>query len=389
MQRADLILLAWFLGELRGEFKPSVHSKALRKLLAWQELIELLEEELPTKCISGAEEQLNQSEDRGDKIVSIVNSSYPNCLRTLDRPPPLLFIRGKLPESLSIAIVGSRACTHGGARLAEQFAFDLTLRGFSIISGLARGIDGCAHRGAIKAAKSALTGELAGENHPGVAVLGAGLDDLYPPEHRSLAAELVESGGALISEFPYQIPPRPEHFIQRNRIISGLSEVTLVVEAKTRSGALSTARHAIEQGREVAALPGDPLRPSSAGTNDLLRQGAHIVLQPEDIIGLIPERLKREIPRKKRETDQAKQKSGQNRPPNLNTNPFQTKLPGKLAAVFNHLSPSDPTLFDRLVLLTGLPTTELASALLDLELIGAIAQLPGGLYVQNHSVDTA
>ena len=158
---------------------------------------------------------------------------------------------------------------------------------------------------------------------------------------------------------------------------------------KTRSGALSTARHAIEQGREVAALPGDPLRPSSAGTNDLLRQGAHIVLQPEDIIGLIPERLKREIPRKKRETDQAKQKSGQNRPPNLNTNPFQTKLPGKLAAVFNHLSPSDPTLFDRLVLLTGLPTTELASALLDLELIGAIAQLPGGLYVQNHSVDTA
>lgn len=199
---------------------------------------------------------------------------YPRLLREIPRPPPLLFVRGD-PTCLSLpqlAIVGSRNPSGGGAENAERFAHYLAERGFAITSGLALGIDAAAHRGALRAGGKT------------IAVMGTGIDLIYPSRHRQLAQEIIDSGGALVSEFPLGTASHACNFPQRNRIISGLSGGTLVVEAAVQSGSLITASYALQHDREVFAIPGSIHNPLARGCHQLIRQGATLVETAQDIV---------------------------------------------------------------------------------------------------------
>lgn len=201
----------------------------------------------------------------------VTREELPPAIRHLPDAPDLLFVRGLLPEAPGVAIVGTRKATAYGRRIARAFGLAVATAGWAVVSGLARGIDGQAHRGSLDA------------GGPTVAVLGSGIDVVYPPEHRSLAAAAVETG-ALITEAPPGAPPSAWRFPPRNRIISGLSGAVVVVEAGERGGALITAARSLEQGRPVFVVPGDIDRPSARGCNLLIRDGAHPVLDADDLI---------------------------------------------------------------------------------------------------------
>ena len=208
------------------------------------------------------------------RILSLVSPAYPPLLREIPDPPPLLFVHGNctcLGEP-QLAIVGSRNPTPGGRDTAADFAEHLAGGGLTITSGLALGVDAAAHLGALAAGAAT------------VAVMGTGPDRVYPARHRDLAHRIVAEGGVLVTEFPVGTPPQPENFPRRNRIISGLSLGTLVVEAAVRSGSLITARHAADQGREVFAIPGSIHNPLARGCHLLIRQGAKLVENAEDIL---------------------------------------------------------------------------------------------------------
>jgi len=206
-------------------------------------------------------------------IITIEDDTYPSLLKTIYDPPPAIFVRGVLPtgEKAALAMVGSRQPTPYGLAAAESFAGELAGAGLTIISGMARGIDSAAHRGALNV------------NGSTVAVLGCGPDVVYPRENERLMKQILEKG-AVLTEFPPGTAPRPWHFPSRNRIISGLSDGVLVVEAAEKSGALITADFALEQGREVMAVPGNISSAKSAGTNKLIRQGARLVTRPADVL---------------------------------------------------------------------------------------------------------
>jgi DNA processing protein len=203
--------------------------------------------------------------------------AYPALLAELGDAPPLLFVAGDpaLLERPQLAMVGSRRASRPGLDNARHFARSLAAAGFVITSGLALGIDGAAHQGALE-----------GGGHT-VAVLGTGLQCLYPPRHKALAAQIVERGGALVSELPLDCPPQARNFPRRNRIISGLALGVLVVEASPSSGSLITARLAAEQGREVYAIPGSIHHPGARGCHQLIREGAGLVERIEDILGAL------------------------------------------------------------------------------------------------------
>jgi DNA processing protein len=209
----------------------------------------------------------------GVRLLALGQPGYPPQLTEIDTPPHLLYLRGGLePQDLkAVAIVGSRQCTAYGRRVAERLAGDLARAGYTVVSGLARGIDAAAHRGALQARGRTL------------AVLAGGLSRIYPPEHKELAAE-VTTQGALLSESAMEMEPMAGLFPARNRLISGLSRGVVLVEAAERSGALITAVHAAEQGRTVFAVPGPIDSPASAGTNALLREGAILVRGAADIL---------------------------------------------------------------------------------------------------------
>lgn len=198
--------------------------------------------------------------------------SLPSHLASLPDAPDVLFLNGELPAAAGVAIVGTRGASRYGCRLAQTFGSVVAQAGWIVISGLARGIDAAAHRGCVAA------------DGTGVAVLGSGLDVMYPPEHASLAAQLVASGGAVVSEYPPGARPEPWRFPPRNRIISGLAAVVVVVEAGEKGGALITAARAMEQGRTVLAVPGDIDRATARGCNLLIRDGAHPVLDVDDLL---------------------------------------------------------------------------------------------------------
>lgn len=200
------------------------------------------------------------------------DTAYPAHLAALPDAPPGLFVVGDLPGSPGVAVVGTRRCTRYGLRLAEAYGRAIAAAGWTLVSGLARGIDGAAHRGTVAA------GGL------GVGVLGCGVDVAYPKVNQGLARRLLAGGGALVSEYPPGSPPLAWRFPPRNRIISGLSRAVVVVEAGVRGGALITARKALDQGIAVFAVPGDVERDTSRGCNLLIRDGAHPVLDPEDLI---------------------------------------------------------------------------------------------------------
>ena len=206
-------------------------------------------------------------------LMTLGTAEYPKALATIFDPPHLLYVKGSLipKDAQAVAIVGSRQCTSYGRRIAERLATGLGRKGYTVISGLARGIDAAAHRGALKAGGRTL------------AVLAGGLCKIYPPEHAELAQE-IQAAGSLVSEASMEMEPLAHLFPPRNRLISGLSRGVVIVEAAERSGALITARQAAEQGRAVFAVPGPVDSPASAGTNALIRQGAVLVCGVEDII---------------------------------------------------------------------------------------------------------
>jgi DNA processing protein len=225
----------------------------------------------------GAEEE-HRARALGIAILTLDDQDYPERLRLIPDPPRVLYCQGALlpQDGAGIAVIGARAATAYGRTVAERLGRELAAAGVTVISGLARGIDGCAHRGAIKGGGRT------------VAVLGTGLDRIYPPEHARLAAGIAAQG-ALLSEFPLGSEPEPWHFPLRNRVISGLARGVVVVEAAVRSGALGTADMALEQGREVFAIPGPITSPTSAGTNRLIRQGAGLVEGARDVLEAFPD----------------------------------------------------------------------------------------------------
>lgn len=200
-------------------------------------------------------------------IISIEDKQYPNILKEIYDPPICLYIRGnkEILNNKSISIVGCRKATDYGRKVARDFAYNVSKQDINIISGLAIGIDSEAHLGAVEANKKT------------IAVLGNGLDTIYPKENINLSQKILDSGGAIISEYPLGIKPKKENFPARNRIISGMSNGLLVVEAKEKSGTLITVDFALEQGRDVFVVPGNIVSENSAGTNDLIKQGAKLV----------------------------------------------------------------------------------------------------------------
>ena len=302
----------------------------------------------------------------GADVLVLDDGTYPALLREIADPPITLYVRGPWAECLdapSVALVGSRRASTYGQNVASKLARDLASRGVTIISGLARGIDAAAHRGALEAAGRT------------VAVLGTGIDEIYPRDHRRLAEEILERGGALVSQFPLGTPPVPENFPYRNRIISGLSLGTVVVEAAENSGSLITARLAMEQNREVYAIPGNITSRNSFGTNYLIKgAGAKLVQTWQDIAAeLPPDIAARLLPPepKKKEPGVADQSEF-----------VPEALSDTERVVFKSLSADESTHIDALAESCQLSISELTGALLGLEMRELIRQLPGKCFVR-------
>jgi DNA processing protein len=288
------------------------------------------------------------------QLVTWGSERYPPLLDEVGGAPPVLWVRGN-PERLlgvQLAIVGSRSPTSGGLRTAREFAHYLAGAGLTITSGLALGIDAAAHEGALM--------------QPGgtIAVLGCGLDVPYPPDNQPLAARIVAAGGALVTEFPPGTAPRKAHFPQRNRLISGLSLGTLVVEAARQSGSLITARMAGSQGREVFAIPGSIHNPLARGCHALIRQGAKLVEEAGDILSEL------KIPYSEQLLEEPKASPA-----------AAPRLDNDYEILLDALG-FEPMSIDALVDETGLPSPSVASMLLILELEGRVVAQPGGRYVR-------
>ena len=295
--------------------------------------------------------ELAASRKIGVSIVAPGEAAYPPRLATLDDAPPLLGVRGA-PEIMArpmIAIVGSRNASGAGLKFAGQLARDLGDAGFVVISGLARGIDQAAHRASIGSGT--------------VAVLAGGHDRIYPAEHEDLLATLLEQGGA-ISEMPLGHVPRARDFPRRNRLISGASLGVVVIEAAHRSGSLITARMAAEQGREVFAVPGSPLDPRAAGTNDLIKQGATLTTEASDVINAVAPIMERPIAFGAREPD--------GEPLDFDAGSSER------ARIVDLLGPS-PISLDDLIRMSDASPAIVRSVLLELELAGRLERLGGGL----------
>jgi DNA processing protein len=219
------------------------------------------------------EAEWRRIEQAGASIVVMDEPEYPGALREIPDPPPVLYLKGDISPSddWAIAVVGTRRVTPYGRQVTERLVADVARAGVTIVSGLARGVDTYAHRAALNAGGRT------------IAVLGSGLDRMYPDENRALADQIAESG-AILSEFPLGTPPDATNFPRRNRIVSGLARATLVVEADLKSGAMITATQAAEQGRDVFAVPGSIFSPFSAGPNQLIREGARVVTEASDIL---------------------------------------------------------------------------------------------------------
>lgn len=219
-------------------------------------------------------EMLARLAARGWRWLAAGNPGFPSALAELSDPPLGVFVRGQLPAGPGVALVGARRASAYGREVAEWFGRELARAGVAVVSGMARGVDAAAHRGALAA------------GGPTLAVWGCGPDRVYPPEHASLAEEIA-AHGALLTEYPLGSPPRSHHFPERNRLIAGLARVVVVVEAEPRSGALITARLALDEGRDVLAVPGSVFSPLSAGPNGLLRAGAAPALTVADVLELL------------------------------------------------------------------------------------------------------
>ena len=301
-----------------------------------------------------ANRELERCEKLGVRLMTRECPDYPPLLSEIHDAPPVFYCRGKLldRDQLSIGIVGSRRCTLYGRQQAQKLAGGLARAGMTVISGLARGIDGAAHEGAIQAGGRTL------------AVLGTGVLKIYPPEHDDLAKKVIEHG-ALISEFPMDQRPSPGLFPQRNRIISGLSHGVIIVEATRKSGALHTARHAMEQGREVFALPGRVDSLASEGCHNLIRDGVTLVRNVDDVLESLGPLIQ---PVATGESEQVH-------------SPRELTLNERELEVLN-LVTTDPVPIDEILRSTDLAASSVLSTLTVLEMKRMVRRLPGSMMVR-------
>lgn len=292
-------------------------------------------------------------------LIRFDDPLYPPLLKEISDPPMLLYVQGdvSLLNQWQLAIVGSRSATPSGRNTAYDFARYLAAGGLTITSGLATGIDGAAHKGALTAEGKTL------------AVVATGLDRVYPARHRELAHQIADSG-AIVSEFPLGTSPRPELFPRRNRIISGLSLGTLIVEAARKSGSLITARMAMEQGREVFAIPGSIHNPLSRGCHQLIREGAKLVETADDILEELGALAGVGVSQPELEPEKAAAEE------HIKDDDYRI--------LFEYLG-FDPIPIDELIENSGLTAEAVSSMLLLLELEGEVASLPGGRYVRTGS----
>ncbi|HVQ37072.1 MAG TPA: DNA-processing protein DprA [Pyrinomonadaceae bacterium] len=315
-----------------------------------------------------AEGEIENVRKYGGDILVLDDGVYPSLLREIYDPPIALYVKGDWSECLDqpcVAVVGSRRCSTYGQNAALMLARDLAQRGVTVVSGFARGIDAAAHRGAIEAGGRT------------IAVLGTGIDETYPRDHKKLGEEILAAGGAMVSQFPLRTPPVSENFPYRNRIISGLSLGVVVVEAAENSGSLITARLAIEQNREVFAVPGNITSRNSFGTNYLIKgAGAKLVQQWQDIAAELPPQIAAKL-----------------LPPPLGEKKKEKSLADQLAlvpqglsgfeqSVFKLLSADNPAHIDSLVDQSRLTISDLTAALLTLEMRDLVRALPGKCFVR-------
>ena len=313
-----------------------------------------------------AEGELAKTREIGGDVLNLDDGSYPYLLREIADPPITLYVKGDWQacfDAPCVALVGSRRCSTYGENASQMLARDLAANGVCIVSGLARGIDTAAHLGAIQAKGRT------------IAVLGTGIGQVYPKENARLVDEILASGGALVSQFPLETPPIPENFPYRNRIISGLSLAVLIVEASERSGSLITARLAIEQNREVLAVPGNITSKNSFGTNYLIKSGAKLVQQWQDVVSELPSEISDRIlpPLIDEQNAEKKRKQPESVPVGLSENERK---------IWQTLSPDETKHFDALLEESGLSFGDLSAALLDLEMREFVRQLPGNNYAR-------
>ena len=327
---------------------------------------ETIESILKREFHDKAEAELESVKQFGGDVLILDDGSYPNLLREIDDPPITLYVRGDWQACLDqpcVGVIGSRNCSTYGKNAAEMLSRELAARGLTIVSGLARGIDTSAHRGAIEGKGKT------------IAVLGTGLDSVYPKENARLVDEILESGGAVFTQFPLGTPPLKDNFPYRNRIISGLSLGVLIVEASERSGSLITARLAMEQNREVMAVPGNITSGNSYGTNYLIKAGAKLVQQWQDVVAELPSEIAAAILPPKIE------KSG-----NGHASKQQELMPADLSeheCAIWPLLPMDAAIhIDELLAASRLSFGDLNTALVGLDIRDLIRVLPGKNYAR-------
>ncbi len=345
--------------KLRPESKEDSRQAGmtLNKMSAQQMVEAGIKQEIANEFVAFREQfdveaEIEKLEKLGIVLITQTDQDYPPLLKEISDPPFLLYIKGNI-RSLhrqSLAVVGSRKHTHYSPAIVERVVPDLVAGGVTIVSGLALGVDGLAHKATLAA--GGVT----------VAIIGCGLDVIYPREHRVLADNIVENGGAIISEYPLGTPPLKQHFPARNRLIAGVSGGTLIIECDIQSGAMITAHHALEQNREVYAVPGPITSLSSAGPNALLRMGAHVVTSPEDLLEHLG------LPSKKKTST-------------IRSGVSTETLPETEQAVFQLLS-HEPIHIDLLVEASTLSTAEVNSSLLFLEMKGLIRNVGAAQYVR-------
>ncbi|CAN5221163.1 DNA-processing protein DprA [soil metagenome] len=342
----------------------NVFHAARRELESLRLKPETIESILKREFHEKAVEELEKVRNLGGDVLILDDGSYPYLLREIADPPITLYVKGDWASCFDapcVAVIGSRRCSTYGENASESLARDLAENGICIVSGLARGIDSAAHRGALR-----------GKGRT-IAVLGTGIDQVYPKENAKLVNEILESGGSIVSQFPLGTPPLKDNFPYRNRIISGLSYGVLLTEATERSGSLITARLAMEQNREVMAVPGNITSRNSIGTNYLIKSGAKLVQQWQDVVAELPEEIKNAILPPKLDEAKEKPEKVESAPANLNENERK---------VWNLLSPDEAVQIDNLVEESGLSFGDLNKVLFDLEMRELIRALPGKCYAR-------
>ena len=298
--------------------------------------------------------------------ITVDDAEYPKNLKTLHRPPQALYVNGSFKEEddFAVAIVGSRRASRYGIEMGERLGYDLALRGVTVVSGMARGIDSAAHRGALKA------------NGRTIAVMGSGHGHIYPPENKDLYRKIAESG-AVISEFENDVSPLPQNFPIRNRIISGLTLGIVIVEAAKNSGALITADFALEQGREVFAVPGKISSLTSEGTHELIKDGAKLVQSAEDIMEELG--LHEIEPEADNKRDQREEKISKK-----TARYVYNSLTDGERKVYKILS-DEPVYIDDVMKESGVELSKISNVLLGLELKRLIKELPGKQFIRTEN----